>query len=65
MKNFDEWNVNKKEIDSREIRVNFSERDVWFIEMGINVGFEQDGKGEDYLRPVLILKKFNKTISYL
>lgn len=28
--------------------------------MGINVGFEQDGKGEDFLRPVVVFKKFSK-----
>ena len=27
--------------------------------LGANVGFEQDGIGEDFLRPVLILRKFN------
>jgi len=26
------------------------------------VGFEQDGAGENYLRPVLIVKKFNNEI---
>ncbi len=62
MKDFDNWNKNKKEIDEISLNKNFSERDVWFIKMGLNVGFEQDGKGEEYLRPVLILKKFNKTV---
>ena len=28
--------------------------------MGTNVGVEADGKGEDYGRPVLVLKGFNK-----
>lgn len=61
-KDFDTWNEVKKNIDILEINKNFSDREVWFIKMGINVGYEQDGKGEEYLRPVLILKKFNKTI---
>ena len=30
--------------------------------MGANVGFEQDGKGEKFARPVLIFKKFNNEI---
>lgn len=30
--------------------------------MGKNIGFEQDGKGEEFLRPVLIFKKFNKQL---
>ena len=27
--------------------------------MGKNIGFEQDGKGKEFLRPILIYKKFN------
>ena len=27
--------------------------------MGINIGHEQDGKGEEFLRPVLVIKKYN------
>ncbi|MEA3521895.1 MAG: type II toxin-antitoxin system PemK/MazF family toxin [Campylobacterota bacterium] len=30
-----------------------------FLKLGKNIGFEQDGKGEEFLRPVLVLKKFN------
>ncbi|CAA6800888.1 MAG: Unknown protein [uncultured Campylobacterales bacterium] len=28
--------------------------------MGQNIGFEQNGKGKDFVRPIIILKKFNK-----
>lgn len=30
--------------------------------MGLNVGNEQDGKNDDFVRPVLVLKKFNNRI---
>ena len=30
--------------------------------MGLNIGFEQDGRGESFARPVLVFKKFNKEI---
>ena len=62
MKNFDSWNGYKKEIDSLSLNKNFSEREVWFLKMGLNIGFEQDGKGDEYLRPVLVFKKFNKNV---
>lgn len=26
----------------------------------MNVGYEQDGKGDDFLRPIVIVKKFGK-----
>lgn len=31
--------------------------------MGINIGFEQDGTGKEFDRPVLVIKRFNKDIS--
>ncbi|MFA6565377.1 MAG: type II toxin-antitoxin system PemK/MazF family toxin [Candidatus Paceibacterota bacterium] len=40
----------------------FHEREIWYCSLGANIGFEQDGKGEDFLRPVLVLKKFNDKI---
>ena len=40
----------------------FHEREVWWCSLGVNVGYEQDGKGERFARPVLIFKKFNKEI---
>jgi mRNA interferase MazF len=61
-KNFDQWNKLKKVIDTEEKRTFFHEREVWFCKLGVNVGFEQDGKGDDFMRPVLIFKKFNKQI---
>ncbi|MDO8498165.1 MAG: type II toxin-antitoxin system PemK/MazF family toxin, partial [bacterium] len=40
----------------------FREKEVWWTALGVNIGFEQDGKGEEFRRPVLILKKFNKYV---
>ena len=58
-KYFDEWNKTKKEINSRESVIYFHNRDIWMMQMGINIGFEQDGKGKNFQRPVLVLKKLN------
>jgi mRNA interferase MazF len=30
-----------------------------------NIGFEEDGKGKDFTRPVLILRVFNKNFCYI
>lgn len=63
MKNFTEWHNRKTEIECRQdVRLFFQEREVWWCSIGYNVGFEQDGKGEDFARPVLVFKKFNKEI---
>ena len=40
----------------------FHEREIWFIKIGENIGFEQNGKGEKFLRPVIIYKKFSRNV---
>ena len=61
-KDFDTWNNLKKNIDQDTKNIFFHEREIWFSKLGLNVGYEQDGKGSSFMRPVLILKKFNKHI---
>jgi len=56
---FDQWNIQKKIIDARKNTKTIKERYIAFLQMGENVGFEQNGKGEKFLRPVLIYKKFS------
>lgn len=38
----------------------FKEKELWWCRVGINVGVEIFGKGDQFARPVLILKKLNK-----
>lgn len=64
-KPFDVWNEDKKSIHSSDgKRIFFHEREIWFCRLGLNVGFEQDGRGDDFLRPVIILKKFNNQVCW-
>ena len=61
-KEYSEWHKKKTILNKREDIDNifFREKEVWWIALGVNIGFEQDGKGEEFRRPVLIVKKFNK-----
>lgn len=60
---FDTWNKVKKVLNTCSSNSKFFyERDIWFAHLGKNIGDEQDGKGNDFLRPILILKKFNKNL---
>ena len=59
MKNFEDWNRLKIEINKSPADFFFHEREIFFAHLGVNVGFEQDGKGSNFERPVVILKKFN------
>ena len=55
--NFDKWNQIKKNVQEDEKNRLFKQRDIFFINMGQNIGFEQNGKGENFVRPIVILKK--------
>jgi len=61
-KDFQKWHKQKKNVHEDRPRVFFHEREIWFCYLGANVGFEQDGSGEEFLRPVMILKKFNNEV---
>jgi mRNA-degrading endonuclease toxin of MazEF toxin-antitoxin module len=59
-KNFRQWHDQKSKLNENEDRIAFfNEKDVWFISLGANIGFEQDGKGPEFLRPIIIFKKFS------
>ncbi len=61
-KDFDGWGEQKKKLDARDGAVFFHEREIWWCSLGINIGFEQDGKNDLYERPVLVVKKFNRSL---
>lgn len=61
-KDFWKWHSKKAQINRIEKSPFFHEREIWFCHLGVNVGFEQDGTGDDYVRPVLIVRKFNNEI---
>lgn len=58
-KDFDGWNIVKKRIEDNSSIPYFDIGEVWWCSLGVNVGVEINGKGNDYLRPVLILNKYN------
>lgn len=62
MKDFDNWNNLKKQIEIENVKVGYKNRDIFYIKMGQNIGFEQNGKGKDYIRPIIVIKGFNKDI---
>ncbi|MDR0887490.1 MAG: type II toxin-antitoxin system PemK/MazF family toxin [Candidatus Nomurabacteria bacterium] len=63
MKSYKIWTSLKKIINNKYSRVEgYHEREIYWTSVGENVGFEQDGKGDNFFRPVLIIKGFSKQL---
>lgn len=61
-KDFDGWNQRKRAINAEPKGKLYHKRDIWWCSLGTNVGFEQDGTGDGYQRPALIVKGFSKNV---
>lgn len=64
LKDFEGWNKKKQGIHNSDNQSFCHTREVWWCSLGVNVGFEQDGTGENYDRPVLVVKGFNQNMFF-
>lgn len=63
-KDFQHWHRQKRFLHNDKERPFFHEGEVWFCALGENIGFEQDGRGGNFLRPVIIIRKFNREVCW-
>ncbi len=61
-KDFDKWNEAKKRVNHQEDTKLYHTREIWWATLGLNVGYEQDGTGKEFQRPVLVLRGFSKFV---
>lgn len=58
MKDYRGWHDLKSRLNEKEHISFVNEREICYVSIGENIGFEQDGKHELFERPVLVLRKF-------
>jgi mRNA interferase MazF len=63
-KDFNKWSELKQRIDNQSRKFYVKPREVVWLSLGENVGDEENGKGEKFARPFLVLKVFNANIFY-
>ena len=63
-KDFDKWNTKKKEIHNQKSAVFCHPREIWWCALGYNVGFEQDGTGKNFDRPIVVIRVFNLNVFF-
>jgi len=60
MKDFDAWNIKKKLLDKKEVKLYYHTREIWWCYIGMNIRTEQNGDQEKFLRPVVIIRGFGQ-----
>jgi mRNA interferase MazF len=67
MDDFDSWNEIKKKIDAEPDKPDRfpQEGEVWMCSLGKNIGYEQNGGGESFSRPILVVKKFTNKMFWV
>lgn len=61
-KDFAKWAEIKTDLQAKVNPRTFKELEIWWVVLGHNIGDEEDGKGRFFMRPVLVLRKFNKNL---
>ena len=61
---YNNWNKKKQEIQfsNKTDKIYFKEGQIWWCSVGVNIGDESYGKGDDFKRPVLIIKKLSRNL---
>lgn len=62
-KDFEGWSKLKQSIQKGSGKPpGYKEREIWWAQLGANIGDEEDGKGIVFSRPVLIVKGFSRNL---
>jgi len=56
---FDKWNVLKQKLNRKSKNINILNGNIYWVAIGQNIGIESYGKGDKFLRPVLVYKKLS------
>jgi mRNA interferase MazF len=59
-KDFDRCNKKKKALNADAEPLYYHEGEIWWVHLGVNIGYEIDGKENNFARPVIVLRKYNK-----
>ncbi len=64
-KDFDKWNEQKKRLHEEAANLLYHQGEIWWCHLGVNIGFEEDGTGNNSERPVLIVRRFNPQLCWI
>ncbi len=64
-KEFDRWNEKKKSLNKEAANLLYHQGEIWWCHLGVNIGFEEDGSGDNAERPVVIIRRFSPQLCWI
>jgi len=64
MKKYDEWNEVKKQTSLKKRKLGIKPREIFWVKIGQNIGDEEFGKGEEFLRPVIVVRQLTSDLFF-
>ncbi len=61
---FQQWHELKSQLDQVTDPPDFREWDIWWCSVGKNFGYEIFGKDDEFSRPVVVIRKYNKKMFF-
>lgn len=62
MKLYDDWNKIKKETNAIKMHFGIKPKEIYWVKVGKNIGSEEYGKGDLFLRPTIIIKQLTSDL---
>ena len=59
---YDAWNSVKKKTEKTQRKLGIKARDIFWLKVGKNIGHEVYGKGEEFLRPVIVIRQLTSDL---
>ena len=54
---YDVWNSVKKKTEKSHRKLGIKPREIFWLKIGKNIGHEEYGKGQEFVRPVIIIRQ--------
>jgi len=62
MKKYDQWNEVKKTVTKNNRKLGIKPREIFWAKIGQNIGSEEYGKGKNFARPIIIIRKLTSDL---
>ena len=62
MEEYDKWNEVKKDTQQKKRKLGMKPREIFWVKIGHNIGSEEYGKGKDFARPVIVVRRLTSDL---